>query len=169
MKKLIILKSLVDFIWIVTCIPLVAILLFFAVYMFINPESLDVIFNENFPDSDKPIYIKQLFTSAYICLAIASIYCLFVFRKTLRYFQKAKPFHSDVIQNFYKIGYLLVGVGLLGSILTFISRIVLLGQFKISMGLTPHLILMCLGLFFMILSETFKVAKHAKEENELTI
>ena len=29
--------------------------------------------------------------------------------------------------------------------------------------------LICLGLFFMVLSEVFKVAKRAKEENNLTI
>ena len=44
-----------------------------------------------------------------------------------------------------------------------------MGEFKINLGLTPYLILICLGLFFMVLSEVFKVAKHAKEENELTV
>ena len=87
----------------------------------------------------------------------------------MRYFQKVKPFHLDVIQNFYKIGYLLIAVGFVGSMLTFVSRLVVKGEFKINLGLTPYLILICLGLFFMVLSEVFKVAKHAKEENELTV
>jgi len=169
MRKLIILKSLVDFIWIVTCIPIIGLALFFAVFIFINPETVEIVFNNNFVNRDLPNYAKQIFTLIYICFVLTSIYCLFIFRRTLRYFQKVKPFHLDVIQNFYKIGYLLIGVGFVGSVLTFVSRLVFKGEFKINLGLTPYLILICLGLFFMVLSEVFKVAKHAKEENELTV
>jgi hypothetical protein len=92
-----------------------------------------------------------------------------VFRKTLRYFQKVKPFHDEVIANFYKIGYLLTGIGLGSSVLFFLMRILFENKFKIHLGLSPYLMLVCLGLFFMVLSEVFKVAKHAKEENELTV
>lgn len=169
MRKLIILKSLVDFIWIVSCIPLVGLLLFFSVYMFINTDSLDLVFDDVTFDSESPTYAKQAIGMVYICIALISIYCLFIFRKTLRYFQQVKPFHLDVISNFYKIGYLLIGVGAVGSILTFLVRLYFKGEFKIDLGLTPNLILICIGLFFMVLSEVFKVAKHAKEENDLTI
>ncbi|WP_299520791.1 DUF2975 domain-containing protein [Winogradskyella sp.] len=169
MRKLIILKSLVDFIWIVSCIPLIGLSLFFLVYMFINPNSIDLVFEGITKDSETPNYTKQLFGIVYIGIGLISIYCLFIFRKTLRYFQQVKPFHTNVINNFYKIGYLLIIVGTAGTVVTFISRLLFKEEFKISFGLTPHFILICLGLFFMVLSEVFKVAKYAKEENDLTI
>ena len=169
MRKLIILKSLIDFVWIVTCIPALLILSFLAVYMFVEPESLDIIL-----DADKSI-IKtfsisaQLFGLAFIVLAFITIYCVYLFRKTLRYFQRVKPFHMDVIVNFYRIGYLLTGVGIASSVLFFLAQLVFTSQLKINLGLSPHVMLTCLGLFFMVLSEVFKVAKYAKEENNLTI
>ncbi len=169
MQKLIILKSLVDFIWIVTCIPMIGLLLFFSVYIFIDTDMFDVVFNANTTDDAQPQWLKQIVSLVYIVIVLISIYCLFIFRRTLRYFQKVKPFHIDVIQNFNKMGYLLILVGLSGTIITVVTRLVFNGQFKVSLGLTPHLILVCLGLFFMVLSEVFKVAKHAKEENDLTV
>ena len=42
MKKLTILKSLVDFLWFITCIPLIPLSLFFGVYMFFNEDVLKV-------------------------------------------------------------------------------------------------------------------------------
>ena len=166
MRKLVILKSLVDFIWIVTCIPMIAILLFFSVFMFVNPKSLDIVFDGEVQSS---IITAQFFGLMLIIIGIIAIYCFYVFRKTLRYFQKVKPFHIDVIKNFYRIGYLLSFIGIGGSILFFIARIVLKNELKFSLGMSPYLMLICLGLFFMVLSEVFKVAKQAKEENELTI
>ena len=44
MKKLYILKSLVDFVWYVTCIPLIPLTLFFAVYMFFDKEIIQLFF-----------------------------------------------------------------------------------------------------------------------------
>lgn len=169
MRKLIILKSLIDFIWFVTCIPVILILLFFAVYMFVNPESLNLIFetDDNLVESS-PIVV-QTFGLLFIALGFCTIYCVYLFRKTLRYFQKVKPFHDEVIANFYKIGYLLTGIGIGSSVLFFVIRLWFENMFKIHLGLSPYLMLVCLGLFFMVLGEVFKVAKHAKEENELTV
>jgi hypothetical protein len=169
MRKLIILKSLVDFVWIVTCIPMLLLMAFFTVYMFVEPNTLSTVFNDISFEKNPPNYIKQIFGLLFIGITSVSIYCLFIFRKTLRYFQQVKPFHNDVIDNFYKIGYLLVGVGIGGTIVSFISRLLFRGEVMINIGFTPYLILICLGLFFMVLSEIFKVAKQAKEENDLTI
>jgi magnesium-transporting ATPase (P-type) len=102
-------------------------------------------------------------------LVLISIYCFYLFRKTLRYFQQRKPFDSYVIITYNKIGNLLLFSGIVGSILNFIFLLVFKGKFMINIGLSPYLFVICLGLFFMVLSETFKIAKTAKEENELTI
>ncbi len=169
MRKLIILKSLVDFIWIVSCIPGIGLVLFFMVFMFVNPESLHLIF-----DIDDSVLLTsklntQIFGLVIATLALVGIYCFYLFRKTLRYFQQIKPFHEVVITNFYKIGYLLSAIGLTGTLVIFFARLVIKNEFKINFGFSPYVLLICLGLFFMVLSEVFKVAKHAKEENELTI
>jgi hypothetical protein len=169
MRKLIILKSLVDFVWIVTCIPMLFLMAFFSVYIFIEPDVLSTVFNDISFEKNPPNYIKQIFGLLFIAITSVSIYCLFIFRKTLRYFQRVKPFHNNVINNFYKIGYLLAAVGIVGTIVSFISRLLFRGEVMINLGFTPYLILICLGLFFMVLSEVFKVAKHAKEENDLTV
>ena len=46
MRKLIILKSLIDFIWIITCIPSMLLLVFYAIYMFVEPGSLNLVFKQ---------------------------------------------------------------------------------------------------------------------------
>ncbi|REG89122.1 DUF2975 domain-containing protein [Winogradskyella sediminis] len=169
MRKLIILKSLIDFVWIVTCIPGILICLFLAVYMFVAPESLNLFLDADDSIIETSVLSVQLFGLVFIVLGFVTIYCVYLFRKTLRYFQRVKPFHADVITNFYKIGYLLTGVGIIASVLIFLGQLVFTSQLKINLGLSPYLMLICLGLFFMVLSEVFKVAKKAKEENELTV
>jgi hypothetical protein len=59
MRKLIILKSLIDFIWIVTCIPVALVFLFLAIYMFVEPEILSLIFetDDNLVESS-PIVVQ---------------------------------------------------------------------------------------------------------------
>jgi hypothetical protein len=169
MRKLIILKSLIDFIWIIICIPSLLLLVFCAIYICIEPESLNLVFDIDIDIQNTSAIAVQIFGLLFIVLAFGTIYCVYLFRKTLRYFQKVKPFHSDVINNFYRLGYLLSGIGLLSSILLFVAHLFFKSEFKINLGLSPYIMLICLGLFFMVLSEVFKVAKRAKEENELTI
>lgn len=169
MRKLTILKSLIDFIWFVTCIPAILFLMFFAVYIFIEPEALNLILDTEDSVIEVSTITIQLFGLLFIALGLVTIYCVYLFRKTLRYFQKVKPFHEEVIANFYKLGYLLSGVGIASSVLFFLARLIFESEFKIQLGLSPYVMLICLGLFFMVLSEVFKVAKYAKEENDLTV
>jgi Na+-driven multidrug efflux pump len=168
MRRLIILKSLVDFIWIVTCIPLVPIILFIGVYQFFDNSIISLFFNNDEVNIDSTLISKVLIFLA-LMLVLVFIYCFYLFRKTLRYFQKRKPFHVDVMTNFNKIGALLMISGISSSILFFVFRLFSDSKFQMSLGLTPYIFVICLGLFFMILSEVFMVAKHAKDENELTI
>lgn len=169
MRKLTILKSLIDFVWIVTCIPAILLLLFFTVYMFIEPEVLKMVFETEDILLQTSTATVQVLGLLYIIVCFVSIYCVYLFRKTISYFQKVQPFHTYVIDNYYKIGYLLIGIGISFSVLYFLAQLFLTKEFKIHIGWSPYLMLICLGLFFMVLSEVFKVAKHSKEENNLTI
>jgi hypothetical protein len=169
MKNLNILKSLVDFIWYVTCIPLILIIPIATGYIFYDPSivnlALDITETQLI---EKRLWI-QLYAIAILIIMLAGIYSFYLFRKTLRFFQKRNPFASEIIKNYYTIGLILIACGLGTLITSFIFRILLTSEIKIDLGISTHLILICLGLFFMVLSELFLVAKIAKEENELTV
>ena len=169
MKKLVVLKSLVDYTWLISCIPLLIALPVIVIWMFIDSkliEKLNLITEES--TSTELIY-AMFYVILISILIYVGIYCFYLFRKTLRYFQKSKPFHSDVIRNFNKIGKLLNVIGIGGCLGIFFGQFFLKNVLSISFGISPYVMIICLGLFFMILSELFKVAKVAKEENELTI
>jgi len=169
MRKLIILKSLIDFIWIVSCIPLIPLGLFFSLYMFYNEDVVRFLFSLNDIEIIEGSPALKVFLLLLIGLVFIIIYCLFIFRKTLRFFQQRKPFDIKVINNFNKIGILLAISGIVASVLFFIFKLFFENKLKISLGLGPYLLLICLGLFFVVLSEIFKISKKEKEENELTI
>jgi hypothetical protein len=54
-------------------------------------------------------------------------------------------------------------------IISIVGQIHFKQEISLEFGLNTHLTLICLGLFFMVLSEVFKIAKTAKQENDLTI
>lgn len=168
MRKLNILKAIVDFIWFVTLIPLIIVAIIVAVYMFFDPSIIDLVkFNEM--QESAPAWKMQLLIIVAVLLIFGFVYCFYLFRSTLRYFQKAQPFHSNVIFNYNKIGNWLLTLGILSSLVLFLSKLLIESRFVIDVGLSPYLLIICSGLFFKVLSETFKIAKHAKEENELTV
>lgn len=169
MKKLVVLKSLVDYTWLISCIPLLIALPVIVVWMFFDSKLVEKL-NLASEESTSTELIYAMFYVVLISVLIyIGIYCFYLFRKTLRYFQRSKPFHHDVILNFNKIGKLLNVIGLVGLIGIFFGQFLLKDVISITFGLSPYVMIVCLGLFFMILSELFKVAKTAKEENELTI
>jgi hypothetical protein len=168
MKKINILKAIIDFIWIIT-VPIMApltlffvIALFFDGLMLIDFEFLGIKLLEN-----------DLF--AKILLAIQGsnfllvIYCLHLFRKVLAYFKKVKIFDAFIIASFNKIGAFLIISGMITLVEGTIARIYLKGQITIEIGFQSSLLIIGLGLFFQILSEIFAIAKNAKQENNLTI
>ncbi len=169
MKKLVVLKSLVDYTWIISCVPLLFALPVIVVWMFFDSkliEKLNLVSEES--TSTELIY-AMFYVILMSVLIYIGIYCVYLFRKTLRYFQRSKPFHLDVIHNFNKIGKLLNVIGIVGCLGIFFGQFILKDVISITFGFSPYVMIICLGLFFMILSELFKVAKVAKEENELTI
>ncbi|MEN8885871.1 MAG: DUF2975 domain-containing protein [Winogradskyella sp.] len=169
MKKLVFLKNIIDFIWFLSCIPLSIFLIFIVGYGFYNPETFNTFYTIDKTELDFSDYKVKIFLFIFVVLVYVAIYCFYLFRKTIRYFQKVNPFHIDVIKNFYKIGYLLTIIGLIATLLLPLSHLILEHKLRLMLGVSPYLGVICLGLFFMVLSEVFKVAKYAKEENNLTI
>ncbi len=171
MKKLSLLKAIIDYIWIITCIPLSIILPFFCIYMFIDSSVLSFVFSNNIIGTKTSILSLQYFSIGVILTIFTALYCFYLFRKTLVYFKNAMPFHTSVIYNFNIIGQLLIAVSLVSIMLLILFVVVLHQEFNFvtNLGIIPYLVLLSLGLFFMILSQVFKMAKHTKQENDLTI
>lgn len=168
MRKIHILKAIVDLVWIFT-MPLILFIILFIPLLFIYDDlgsiDLEVI---NIALFSADTFGKFLISIVLLTYGLL-IYCLFLFRKLLRYFINRKVFDEYVIKTFHKIGILLVISGVITLVISFVSRLHFQQEFKIEIGMNEHLLVLCLGLFFMVLSEIFRIAKTAKEENDLTI
>jgi hypothetical protein len=66
-----------------------------------------------------------------------------------------------------RLGFVIILSALLGGIPNLILEIVK-NNISLSLGLNPFIMLFSLGLFFLVLSEVFTIAKSIKEENDLT-
>lgn len=167
MKKLNLLKTIVDWTWLMSCFSMPLLILYVSLIL-VDKDPSDIAINISGTEitaNDLQSKLILVFISLSFFLPI---YCLFLFRKTLRLFQKARIFDIEVIKNFNTIGIILMisalGSGIPAFILKFINR-----KIGFEIGLNPFVILFSLGLFFMVLSEVFTIAKKQKEENELTV
>jgi hypothetical protein len=167
MKKINILKLIIDLLWIFS-MPLVLIIIgvSFATF-FVDLSDLNIELNTiNINQND--LFSKILFVISslnYLLLIVA----LYFFRKVLTNFVCVRVFEEVVISSFKKIGNLLTFSGFISLIISIICTIYFEQKVSLEFGLNQHLVLICLGLFFLVLSEIFKIAKNAKQENELTI
>ena len=167
MKKINILKTIVDLLWIFS-MPVVLIIIgvsfttFFVDLSDLNIELNTINMNQN------DLFSKILFVISslnYLLLIVA----LYFFRKVLTNFVRVRVFEEVVISSFKKIGNLLMFSGFISLIISIIGTIYFEQKVSLEFGLNQHLVLICLGLFFLVLSEIFKIAKNAKQENDLTI
>ena len=170
MKKINILKAIVDLLWIFS-VPVVLIIIGISFTTFfidlsdlsdlsITINTLD--FNPNNTLSKILFVISSL---NYLLLIVA----LYFFRKVLTNFVRIRVFEEVVISSFKKIGNLLTFSGFISLIISIIGKIYFEQKVSLEFGLNQHLVIICLGLFFLVLSEIFKIAKNAKQENDLTI
>lgn len=101
------------------------------------------------------------------------VYAIYLFKKTVNLFIGKRIFDDKVINNLSKIGKIFIAVTLTLNILDFIYSVLFLKKLDIethlSFGFDSMLFNIAIGLFFIIMSEVFKMAKNIKEENDLTI
>lgn len=166
MRKLNFLKGIVDFVWI-TMLITIPFLLFFIVMVLIDSEPLDVPIKVNGTILEVvDLRTKVLF--GFLCISASLIiYGLFLYRKLLRLFQLKIIFDLEIVSLMKRLGFVIILSALLGGIPNFILEIVK-NNISLSLGLNPFVLLFSLGLFFLVLSEVFVIAKHLKEENDLT-
>jgi hypothetical protein len=166
MRKLNFLKGIVDFVWI-TALFSSPFLLFFMVVVLIDSEPFDVPFKVNGTILEV-VDLKTKVLFGFLCLfASLIIYGLFLFRKLLRLFQLRIIFDMKIVSLMKRLGFVIVLSALLGGIPNLILEIVK-NNISLSLGLNPFVLLFSLGLFFLVLSEVFTIAKSIKEENDLT-
>lgn len=168
MKKLNILKTIVDLFWILSIIITPLMLLFIGFVLTNNNKDGIPIRIQGILYDEHNLTTKLLLITTLISFIIL-VYTIFQFKNVLREFQKTKMFSTTVNKGFKNMGIsLLIAAGLSG-ISSFLYPLLVKSRFELELSLSPFILMLCFGLFFMVLSEIFKIAKQAKEENELTI
>lgn len=167
MRKIHILKAIIDFLWIISLPAIVFVFALVIGVFFIDLNDFNITINSIAFNADGTLSKILIAISSlnYLLLIIA----LYFFRKTLRYFLNTKIFDTIVITSFKKIGNLLCISGIISILVSSIYRIYYEQKVSFSLGLNENVVIVCLGLFFLILSEVFKIAKAQKLENDLTI
>ena len=98
------------------------------------------------------------------------IYVVYLFRRIVHLFYKAKYFDNAVVMNFEKMGKVLIIIAVLGSLEKYLVPILMNEEkYKIFILKSEDLIFLGVGFFSLLLSEIFKVSKNLKQENDLTI
>lgn len=170
MRKIFILRSILQFMLYFLVLGGVATLIIIPVILFSSDWDIPVKIGGN--------YLETNSVGAKIAVVIGSIayllyvYAVFLLKKTIDLFIKRRLFDDEVIKKFNTIGKIFVAVALMTSIPSFFYSVFI--KQNIGLNLTSYysdsmLFNIAIGLFFMILSEVFKIAKNLKEENELTI
>jgi hypothetical protein len=167
MRKINILKAIVDLLWIFS-MPIVLVIIGFSIAVFfVDLGDLNIKINSIGLNTDTLFSKALLVVSALNYLLIVA--ALYFFKKVLNQFVRVKIFEETVISSFKKSGNLLFISGIISLTISMISKVYFQQKVTLEFGLNQHLVIICLGLFFLVLSEIFKVAKNQKQENDLTI
>ena len=167
MKKLNILKIIIDFLWIISW-PIIIIILFIIPYIFISEDFTSIPIKINGDIIAPNNMTSKIILSIMSVSILLVLYCLNLFKKTLRFFTQRKMFDNMVLKNLNTIGKLLIVFSITNIICSFIYNLNS-NKINIEISISPLILILCLGLFFMVLSEIFELAKNAKEENDLTV
>lgn len=169
MKKLNILKTLLDLFYFFSLIAIVGVIIFGSMIYFGD---------EVFPIKVKgqEITVTDWAGKALIAFVMLSFFCfiyaIYLLREVIMYFVKREIFHDTVILYLNRIGICLIAAALLQNVPLFFYNMIQRNHLGIEFGIGGFdslLLSIGLGLFFMVLSEVFKIAKNLKEENELTV
>lgn len=175
MRKLIILKTILDFLFIMLMLGSVLIILLMGTILFSGDGMAEIPIKISLLDES----IEKWTTGLSIVLVFGIIaYVLFVYaiyqlKTIVRLFMKTTLFHDSIIKGFRHIGSCFVLISFFIYVPKLIYRV--FGpphEFKLMFGgdfFNSFWFILSMGLFFMVLGNIFKIAKHAKEENELTV
>lgn len=167
MKKLNLLKSIVDYIWIMSliCYPFI---IFFSVMLLIEKEAFDISMYIMGASVDLSTGLGKMVLIINVLNFGLLLFALSFFRKLLNKFSKRIIFDDEIGFLLNKIGSVIIVASIVYLISDFIIRFSN-SKVEIQFGYGLFLYLLALGLFFKVLSEVFTIGKRIKEENELTI
>ncbi len=167
MKKLNLLKTIVDFVWIMSLIfyPLMIVL---SIMILINKETFDIPITFATGTIDLTNSFGKLALVINVFNFSLLLYSLYFFRKLLNSFVKRMIFEEEICFLLDKIGKLIIVSSIVQLCSDFITKLSN-HRVGIEFGYGPFLYLLALGLFFKVLSEVFTIGKRMKDENELTI
>lgn len=163
MRKLVFLKTIVDYVWIMSLIAFPLLIVFIGFVLFSN-EPIDVPINITGINIVATTFLGKLGLVVSAVNFGVILYGIYNFKVLLNNFKTKIIFEVVTFKLLDKIGNLVI----LSASLYLISD--LLGAFSkstisINLGFGPFLYLMSLGLFFKVLSEVFIIGKRIKEDN----
>lgn len=167
MKKLNFLKTIIDYLWIISIItyPLA---LFGSILMVFDKDIFDI----PIKFYGKEIILDSLIHKVTFFITICSfsliVFAIYNFRKLLKLLQEKKIFETETSSLFRKIGQLIIYFSFLDIIVETVLNLSK-NNVIINIGFGTFLSFLSLGLFFIVLSEVFKIGQKIKEQNELTI
>lgn len=172
MKKLWLLKSLIDILFFFAVIGIIfglPMILMIAIMPEQVPFDFTVSVNDEIVTDTTSWEIVLSMIIMYTGYAF-QVYAIYLFRKTLILFRKRIIFDTAVIRNFDQMGRaILIGYALI--LVPVIYFALTNSPIRIEMEFMIHdsLLIPGLGLFFIVLSEVFLMAKGIKEDNDLTV
>ena len=170
MRKLNILKTVLDFFWFFSLISAIGIIVFLPFYLFGSEMDIPVKIKGQ-EIASQSIFSKAIVFINVVC-GLIFLYSIYLLRKVVGLFQKREIFNDEVVRLFNLIGKLIVISSIMSSGSIFIYNMIERNHIGLSLDFGSYdsfLISVSIGLFFMVISEIFKIANTMKAENELTI
>lgn len=113
---------------------------------------------------------EYLYATAIILSLGFYIYALYLFKKVLAYFHKREVFHENVVRYFNQSGKAVLNGYMIELFAVILYNFLVKQQASVSTDFIMYSFLIVgVGLFFIVLSEVFLMAKNLKEDNDLTI
>lgn len=141
----------------------IGIITFGAFIFFLFGIDLGIKISTNFSDKSKVTMYLLLF-SIFIFYS-SYVYSIYLFKQNISSFIKFKLFTNQVIKNFKIMG----GIYIVSYVISSLSYPLFSQELKIEIGQDDFLNFplngLVIGLFFLVLSKVFEIAKIQKEEN----
>lgn len=170
MRKLNFLKTVLDLFWFLTLFSIVGMLIFIPLYLF--SSDIDIPIKIKGQEISADTITAKIVVFANFVSGLLFVYSIYLLRKVVQMFQKKEIFNDKVVKLLNLIGKLIIASSLISTISLFIYNAVERNHLGFSLdfgGYDSFLISISLGLFFMVISEIFKIAKNMKEESDLMI
>lgn len=169
MKKLQILKAVLDLIWFFSIVIEIVMIVSLILHLFNTNIHFHITIMQNMATDT---ISSKIFLTISILSTLLFIYSIYLLRKVVVLFQKGEIFNDKVICSFDLIGKLNILYTIINIVSLFIYILVTESKIDFSLNFSSNnsfLISISIGLFFMVISEIFKIAKNMKEDSDLMI